>query len=196
LVQNIVSAEKVIDVERAAEVAAFRVASRESRSVAISVEAYRQILQQRIGCGWGLGNHVFKKGTYKLPESIFGCPADMGRTEVRLALRTGNLDVIVVPETAFATASLLIEGFDSSRANVEIKSLNDSESSSTEHKLPDSKKNDNFTIVVGGEISTEHYCHKLKPGQAFKAIFLDDHRCCLGFSILSTSSGFFVNEVI
>jgi hypothetical protein len=107
-------------VEAEAELHAFKQASFDRRSASAVVEVQTQALQHGHGCGWGLGDDDH----HPHPHSTAAAPRAAGaargpplaeelprRVDRRVRVQLGRVDLVAVPETALATAELLVAGF-------------------------------------------------------------------------------------
>ena len=112
--------------EAEAELSAFRAAAHDRAFVALSLEVVTQALQRGHGCGWGLGDAA-KVASWAGPAAgdcagISGprlLDEEAARDDRRVRVVLGQVDLIGVPETALATARLLVEGFGDSKAGLD-----------------------------------------------------------------------------
>jgi len=123
-------------VEAEAELAAYKQHSMDRRKASLLIEVQQQRLQRGHGCGWGLGddhndydqlkNHEKgeeKEGARIPTDAAEGVSPDQSRVlledsparvDRRVRVEVGRVDLIGVPETALATAELLVAGFSDS----------------------------------------------------------------------------------
>lgn len=162
-------------------------ASFEQRFVALSLEIQTQSLQRGAGHGWGLG--IPYDSVAAEAHALLHAP----RTDHRAILKLGRVDVTVVPETALATAGLLLAGLENSRSEAAEAAGIDKYEQGHEHK--DGKDPSMFTadsldipvVVVGGDRS--YSAPIVSPGGQYLALFLDDHRRQLGLGLSQVGDG-------
>jgi hypothetical protein len=106
-------------VEAEAELHAFKQASLDRRCASAVVEVQTQALQRGHGCGWGLGDdddHP-RPSTAAAPTAAGSARGPLlaealpRRVDRRVRVQLGRVDLVAVPETALATAELLVAGF-------------------------------------------------------------------------------------